>query len=149
MEDAKGPYGKSYDTLDKDASLAREVNFTPVTGSTSLPLPDGPIKKQQEEVFTPKLSVLQEAQKIIYGERNESYGDPADNHGTTAELFNAFIKRKYGEGKDWLMICLDAEDVCWFNVFQKISREAHCSKRDNLIDIAGYVGNIEMMQEEK
>lgn len=87
-------------------------------------------------------SVLQEAQEIIHGERNESYGEPADNHSTTAHLFKVWYRRKYG-----VDVFFDADDVCWFNVFQKISREANCSRRDNLVDIAGYVGNIEMMQE--
>lgn len=89
-------------------------------------------------------TILEEAQEIIHGERNKHYGEPAKNHGTTAELMNVFLKRKYG-----LLNYITADDVCWFNIFQKISREAHSPQRDNLVDIAGYVGNIEMMQSAK
>lgn len=115
MEDTKGDHGKDHDETDQDAVVAKTK------------------------------SVLEEAQEIIHGERNESYGSPKEQHETVAAFFNIWIDRKYGPFDRERE--LDAEDVCWFNIFQKISREAWCRKRDNLVDIAGYVGNIEMMQE--
>ena len=94
----------------------------------------------------PLLNVLEEANDIIHGDRNKKYGHPRDNHGTTAILFSHFLSRKYGKGTTPL---LNAEDVCMFNILQKISREANSHSRDNLVDIAGYVGNIEMITEDE
>jgi hypothetical protein len=33
------------------------------------------------------------------------------------------------------------------NVLQKISRDAHLEKRDNLVDVVGYVANIEIIDD--
>ena len=92
-----------------------------------------------------KESILQEAQRLIHGDRNASYGHPLDNHSTTAEMVTAFLRRKYGPQ----VPALDAEDVCWFNVLQKVSREANVHKRDNGVDICGYAGNVEMIRDER
>ncbi len=86
--------------------------------------------------FLKSESVLQEADRITQ-ERGEVYGPPIENHSCTAELVLAYLKRKYGTAS------FDAEDVCWFNVLQKISREANQSKRDNRVDIAGFVKNLD------
>jgi hypothetical protein len=42
-------------------------------------------------------------------------------------------------------IKLDAMDVCFFNILQKISRAANRTTRDTLVDIAGYAANAEMI----
>ena len=85
--------------------------------------------------------VLKEAAAAVNGERQHSYGHPADNHGCTAALWSAWISRRTG-----LAVTLTAEDVCWLNVLQKASREANRAKFDNLTDTVGYVLNIEMIQ---
>jgi hypothetical protein len=40
------------------------------------------------------------------------------------------------------------EDVCLLNILQKIARMATTGKvtRDGLVDIAGYAGNVELIQ---
>jgi len=86
-------------------------------------------------------NILEEANELIHGDRSEFYGHPLDNHSLTAEYFNVYMAhRKPGP--------LNAEDICWFNVFQKIARAQFRKKRDNLTDIAGYAGNIEMIWDE-
>lgn len=90
------------------------------------------------------MNILEEANNIIHGERNKDYGHPLDNHSTTAQMWSAYINRKFGTN-----ISLDAEDVCWLNILQKASRDANLRKRDNWVDAAGYAGNIEMAQEER
>ena len=88
------------------------------------------------------MNVLEEAAHIVKGPRQEAYGPPGPNHQCTADMFSAYLERKYG----WTRTELDAEDVCWFNILQKISREAHQPSRDNLVDIAGYILNVERIQ---
>lgn len=85
-----------------------------------------------------KKSILLEAQEIIHGDRNDDYGSPLANHSKTASLWSAYLG-----------VQVTPEDVCILNILQKISRSCHKMKRDNLVDIAGYAGNIEMIQEER
>lgn len=90
-------------------------------------------------------SVLDEARRLVHGARSADYGHPLDNHVTTAELFSAYLDRKYGSSA-----CeIDADDVCWFNVLQKCSRDADTPKRDNLVDVAGYAENLQIVRDER
>lgn len=80
----------------------------------------------------------------VHGERNTHYGHPKDNHGCTAMLFTGFLKKTLGTKADENgMIHIDdieitMRHVCHLNTLQKISRDAHSEKEDNLIDICGW-----------
>lgn len=89
-------------------------------------------------------SVLQEAQRLVHGDRGQDYGHPIDNHACTAELLSAFLFRKYR-----VRLPLAAEDVAVFNILQKISREANAHKRDGMVDVAGYAENVQMIHDER
>ncbi|MFA6044177.1 MAG: DUF4406 domain-containing protein [Phycisphaerales bacterium] len=85
-------------------------------------------------------TVLQEAQRVVDGDRGEAYGHPSVNHGCTAALVEAYLSRRYGSAR------FDALDVCMVNVLQKVSRLANTpGHRDSLVDIAGYARNAEML----
>ena len=98
--------------------------------------------------------ILDEAKVLVSQNRRDAYGSPAQNHGATADLFSAYLKRRYGsqmtaptidEAGDfiWQACTLDAQDVCVFNICQKISRLANTpGHQESLIDIAGYAANI-------
>ena len=89
------------------------------------------------------MRVLEEATKVVLGARRDDYGHPIDNHGCTAALVEAYLKRRYGSAS------FDAQDVCVFNVLQKVSRLANTPHhRDSLVDIAGYAQNIEMLDDD-
>lgn len=75
-------------------------------------------------------SILFDAEMAVNGSRQADYGTPAENHGRTAALWSAYLGVK-----------VTARDVCMLNILQKVSRERHCAKRDNLVDIAGYSEN--------
>lgn len=87
---------------------------------------------------------LQRADDIVHGNRNDSYGEPRENHETTAAIFSEFMRRRYGTFPE-----ITGEDVCWFNIAQKMSREAHCKTPDGLTDICGYTANIEIIRSGK
>jgi hypothetical protein len=89
-------------------------------------------------------TILQEAQRIVHGERPGVYGHPLDNHGCTSEMMAAYLFRKYG-----IRVPLVAEDTAIWNILQKISREANAAKRDNRVDGAGYFGNVQMIEDER
>lgn len=82
-------------------------------------------------------TVLDEAKRLSYGDRNHDYGTPADNHKRTAALWS-----------DYLGIRLTARDVCAFNILQKLSRERYRPKRDNLVDVCGYADNMDRCPED-
>ena len=83
----------------------------------------------------PTETVLEEAARVVDGPRREDYGHPAENHERTAAFWNAYLLGRS---------VVSARDVCMLNILQKISRERHAPKRDNLVDIAGYARNAEM-----
>ena len=83
-----------------------------------------------------QLSILQEAQKVI-DERRKSYGSPKNNLGITKRLWDAWLDGKYlNKGLSGFQI--DVQDVAMMQILLKVAREANSSKRDNLVDIAGY-----------
>lgn len=90
----------------------------------------------------PKDTVLEKAQEAVDGVRNVEYGAPGGNHSTTATMFRAFLRRRYGTIS---AVQFDMFDVCAFNICQKLSRLANSPDHiDSLVDIAGYARNWEM-----
>lgn len=74
-------------------------------------------------------TILQEADRLINGPRRESYGDVRPS-------FTAI-------GKGWAEIIgapVTAEQVALCMAWLKVMREVANHKRDNLVDICGYVG---------
>lgn len=94
-------------------------------------------------------SVLEEAARLVAGKRGSDYGKPIDNHTTTANLFLFYVWRKYDPDTRLGDIEFDAEDVCWFNILQKCSRDANAPTRDNAVDVAGYAENLQMVRDER
>lgn len=81
------------------------------------------------------MSVLAEATKIVDGARRAAYGTPQENHTRTAEMWSTYLGVK-----------VTARQVCMLNILQKISRDAHAATHDNLVDIAGYARNAELVE---
>ena len=83
-----------------------------------------------------RVGVLQKAEAIVSGDREQDYGSPEDNFKRIAALWSAYT-------------CADisAKDVAAMMVLVKIARVASGNaKDDNWIDIAGYAacgGEIE------
>lgn len=82
-------------------------------------------------------SCLTRAQAIVDGPRRASYGHPKENHGRTARMWSAYLN-----------VPITERQVCMLNILQKVSRDAHASKEDNLDDIAGWARNAEIVTNE-
>ncbi len=78
---------------------------------------------------TPRESVLQEAERIINGERRDDYGDVRESFATIAALWSPVIGRP-----------VTAEEVALCMIQLKVARAMHGYQRDSLVDIAGYAG---------
>jgi len=89
-------------------------------------------------------SILDEAQGIIWGDREKTYGEPDVNLKRIASMWNAYLYSKCLNAENKTKI--SAEDVCWMMVMLKASRQMNTPKRDNLTDAAGYIGLIERIQ---
>ena len=79
-------------------------------------------------------NILEEAQEIVAGSRNDDYGDPKRNHERIAKLWS-----------DYLGTEISPRDVCSMMILLKVSRDRFQPKRDNAVDIAGYTKLMEMM----
>lgn len=95
-------------------------------------------------------SILEEAQRIIYGDRSRSYGHPRDNFGRTAKLFEG-VKTKCECGRH---ATFTPEEVALFMVCLKLARAtnqletAGAVERDTTVDIAGYAGTLGRLSED-
>lgn len=79
--------------------------------------------------------LIETAREATRGERQEHYGHPRDNHGCTAALWEAYLRRAMNSRG---ALTITPRDVCNLNILQKVSRDAHLPKADNDVDVVGY-----------
>lgn len=81
-------------------------------------------------------TILEEAQRLVHGDRGDSYGHPMDDFTRT--------------GKFWAPILgleeVTPEQVALCMTTLKISRELNKPKRDNRVDAAGYLETLDMIR---
>lgn len=73
-------------------------------------------------------SVLQEAQRLVHGDRGAAYGHPIDDYTRTGRIWGAILG----------IPDIDPRLCCLMMAGVKVSREVNGHKRDNLTDLAGY-----------
>ena len=83
---------------------------------------------------TEKLTVLEEAIFLVQGDRHASYGTWKGNFGTISRLATAMT------GKD-----ISPRDAILTLIALKFARHAHSPKRDNLVDAAGYIAGLAIL----
>ena len=90
------------------------------------------------------MTILDDADDVTRNARQSAYGHPLDNHGCTAQLWTAYIERRFGA-----RVPMTSLDVCYLMMLVKISRLANDpTHRDSLVDMAGYARNAEMILDE-
>src|SRR5690606_35655629 len=77
----------------------------------------------------PQESILEEAQRIISGDRRDSYGDYRKESDQIADMWSAILGFNVEPRK--VPLCVIAV---------KLNREAHKPARDNRVDMCGYAG---------
>lgn len=76
-------------------------------------------------------SILQEAERITHGARQDSYGHPLDTYTRVAGLVSALLAHKLREP-------IDAHEMALVMCCVKLGREVLHPKRDNRVDLAGF-----------
>ena len=87
-------------------------------------------------------TILQEAQRLVHGDRGEAYGHPIFDMTRTADQLTALLRDKLRPGERF-----EAEDVGQMMIAVKMSRHRNKAKRDNLTDTAGYAETLSMIAE--
>lgn len=82
-------------------------------------------------------TILQEAQRLVHGNRGSDYGHPIDDYTRTGRMWGAIL----GIGD------IDPRIACLMMAAMKVSREVNKHKRDNLTDLAGYAECASMVAE--
>lgn len=96
-------------------------------------------------------STLAEADAIINGPRQESYGHPLDNFAFIADFWSQYLRSKYREGfgHHMPMNALEPEDIALMMDLLKVAREAGHPSRDNRVDGPGYWGCLDLIVSER
>lgn len=77
-------------------------------------------------------SILQEAERIINGDRAEQYGDARESFDSIARYWSEYLGQT-----------LEAVDVASLMILLKVARTKNGYHRDSYVDIAGYAGLTE------
>jgi hypothetical protein len=80
-------------------------------------------------------NILDEAKRLVTGERQNSYGPPDQDFKRTAAMWSAL------KGVEF-----EPREVAMFMICLKLSRETHQRKRDSAVDIAGYAHCMNICQ---
>lgn len=86
--------------------------------------------------------ILIEANNLAGESRSRDYGHPLPNHERIAAIWNVQLGQKLKEP-------ITPREVALLMIGLKLAREINTAKRDNLIDMAGYVKCIDMIDEEE
>jgi hypothetical protein len=85
-----------------------------------------------------KETILEEAQRLVHGDRGDSYGHPLQDFGKTATIWSVVLG-----------VPVTPEQVALCMIGVKMSRLCHSMKHDSIVDIAGYAETLHMIVEER
>lgn len=87
----------------------------------------------------PTETILEEAQRLVHGNRGADYGHPIHDYARTGRIWGAILG----------IPDIDPRICCLMMAGVKVSREVNKHKRDNLTDLAGYAECASMVAEYK
>ena len=122
-----------------DSVNTTRTNGLPIYDGTTPPRTLADWQRWIDEHVEPLIkdeSILSEAERIVNGDRQADYSDPVKNFSHIASIASAIM------GKS-----VTAEECCIVMIAVKLARENYKHKRDNLVDLAGYVEILHRIKE--
>jgi hypothetical protein len=119
------PGWRSSDGARKELSVARWCGLAVLDAETMAPLPDE--------------TVLEEAQRLVHGDRGDAYGPPTTDFARTGRMWGAILGIP-DVAPEKVGLCMSA---------LKISRECNKPSRENRVDGAGYWETVDMIEQRK
>lgn len=113
------------------SGVAIELTVARALGLAIYELVDGGLADLENE------STLQEAQRLVHGDRGDDYGHPVEDFTRTGRMWGAILGIP-DVPPDRVGLCMAA---------LKIGREVNRHKRDNLVDLAGYAETVAMVHD--
>jgi hypothetical protein len=127
------------------ATVGEEIRFDPAAPvaepTEERPEPYGTIdedyaadvKLAHDSFEAPKSSILTEADSIMNGDRANDYGE--NSLPRIAQYWSTYLSKD-----------VTGRDVANLMILLKVAREGHAVKRDNHVDIAGYVALADQLE---
>ena len=92
--------------------------------------------------------VLEEAHNVIYGEREQTYGDPGKNLRIIAEYWTTYLVSRGIIDANEPYDMLTYDDICNLMVLMKIARLGNTPlHHDSMVDICGYTALADRVKE--
>jgi hypothetical protein len=91
------------------------------------------LRRAGQGPLSARAQALREAESLITGDRNATYGEPTENFQDIARVWNVYLAPKLREGAG-----ISPADTAWMMVALKMVRAKAAPTRDNWIDAAGY-----------
>ena len=86
--------------------------------------------------------ILEEALEVSGQNRQRDYGHPLVNHERIAAVWNVVLGPKLAKP-------ITPEEVVWCMIGVKLAREVNTPKRDNALDVAGYINCLDLINQAK
>ena len=96
------------------------------------PAPEAPEPMHQDDATMPAPDILAEARTLIYGDREDQYGDPREAFARIAGLWSTYLG-----------IEVTPADFANLMILMKTARTKGGYHRDSYVDIVGYAANAE------
>ncbi len=90
------------------------------------------------------MTVLEEAQTLVYGDREASYSPPQRDYAKTAKMWSGLLLEKLRPGCE-----ITPLEAVLMMACVKMAREVYRHKRDNIVDAAGYLACAERITEDR
>jgi hypothetical protein len=91
-------------------------------------------RERRDKQSGPQLGIAEEAQRIVYGDREQAYDDPNINFNKLAHMWTGHLLKKLKPD-----VHITSQDVALMMVMLKLSREGFRPNRENRVDAIGYI----------